>query len=62
MAKEWCTLHLSLSKAKALRDQLGDVPKRFAGPEVLALYQNLDERLRLIGSHDDPAPRLKVVR
>jgi hypothetical protein len=63
----WFTLELTYGEAKALRNQIGDVPGPRAGPRLIALYRDLDARLRLAGSIDDEPrpqgpPRLRVVR
>lgn len=61
-SKAWFTFGLAYEEAKALRAQIGDVPKSYAGPRLLALYRALDAHLRLSGSVDDPPPQLPVVR
>jgi hypothetical protein len=59
----WFTLSLTFEEAKALRGQLGDLPKRRTGPKLLELYGCLDARLRHFSDSIDDGPgRLTVVR
>jgi len=61
-AEAWFTLKLTFGEAKALRSQIGDIPKSRVGPRLVALYRSLNARLLLVGSIDDDPPRLTLVR
>lgn len=58
----WFTVELTYGEAKALRSQIGDLPKSRVGPRIEDLYRRLDARLRLAGSVDDAPPCLAVVK
>lgn len=61
-SEAWFTIEFTYGEAKALRSQIGDLPKSHVGPRLIALYRDLDARLCLAGSPDDGPPRLTVVR